>query len=94
MIKTHQVCFWCGIEFIPGGLAYQVRIQMAADFDGYIDGDSLDASPESGLEAIKEALKRTAEELTEEVYRERIILLCKSCAEQAWVTMTNPHPRG
>ena len=90
MVKLHRICFWCGIEFNPGELAYQLHVQMAADFDGYIDGDSPDMSLESGSEAMGEARERTSEELTEEVYRERTFLACRQCAENAWKFITEP----
>ena len=90
MIILNRVCFRCGIEFNPGDLAYQMRIQMAADFDGYIDGDSLETSTESSNEMIRRIDELTSEELTEEVYRERTLLFCKSCAEDTWKSVTEP----
>jgi hypothetical protein len=93
MIRLNRVCFRCGIEFNPGDLAYQMRIQMAADFDGYIDGDSLESSNESTDRISRQIEERTSEELTEEVYRERTLLFCKTCAEEAWKSVTEPKLR-
>jgi hypothetical protein len=89
-MNLEQKCFSCGEILKPGGLAYRVRIQMAADFDGYIDGDSLELNLFPDPIDRKRIDERTAEELEEEVYRERTLKMCKSCAESAWKTITSP----
>ena len=89
-MESHRICFRCGAEFALGGLAYQVRIQMVADFDGYINADGL---LDAGFAAMTVAAERSEEQLTEEVYRERTLLLCLRCAERAWAAVTEPGPR-
>jgi hypothetical protein len=87
---ANRICFWCGEKLSPGGTAFQMHIQMVADFDGYIDADSPDNLPAAGLQAVQSADARTAEELMEEVYRERVFLFCSKCAQRAWNLLTQP----
>jgi hypothetical protein len=88
-----RVCFRCGLRFARGELGYVVRIEMAADFDGYIDGDSIVAARDAGFAEMTVAADRSEEELSDEVYRERAILFCRPCAEAVWNTVVSPHPR-
>ena len=91
MSKT-RVCFRCGIELERGATAFQLLVQMAADFDGYIDGDRLASTDEAAFDAMDVASERSAEELAEQVYRERVFLLCPKCAERTWAAITEPGP--
>jgi hypothetical protein len=93
MSDSRRLCFSCGSVFPLGGLAYQVHIQMAADFDGYIDADAMETPTESSEQIITAIAQRSAEELMEEVYRERRLLFCKRCAERAWAAVVEPQPR-
>jgi hypothetical protein len=93
-MREARVCFRCGLRLGRGELAYVVRVEMAADFDGYIDGDSLVASRDAGFAAMTSAAERSEEELSDEVYRERSILYCRPCAEAVWESVVSPHPKG
>ncbi len=91
MLQTRRCCFWCGMELALGALAYQLRIQIAADFDGYIDGDDIGNSLSAGFQAVRNATGMSADELINEVYQERTLRFCKNCAEHAWAIITKPH---
>lgn len=88
MVEQLKKCFRCGTEIMPGGLAYQVHIEMAADFDGYIDGDSPEMALPATLTELDSMSHRSAEDFLEEVYRERKFLFCQSCAEKIWHYIT------
>jgi hypothetical protein len=88
-----RVCFRCGHRFARGELGYLLRVEMVADFDGYIDGDRLVAPSDAGFEEMTLAAERSEEQLSDEVYRERTILCCNPCAETVWATVVSPQPR-
>lgn len=81
-------CFLCGRALDPGALAFRMRVEQAADFDGYIDGDAIGDRDAWG--AMTRAIDRSEEALAEEVYRERQLLVCPACAERVWNVLTFP----
>jgi hypothetical protein len=88
---AERICFRCGAAIGPGAHAYRLRLEMTADFDGYIDADALAGSNEdAAFEAMTAAADRTAEELSEEVYRERTLMLCPPCAKRLWADVAEP----
>ena len=90
-MAARRVCYRCGRVFEPGGLAYRVRVEMVTDFDGYLNADGLGPSvsvEDAAFEAMTAAASRSAEELSEEIYRERTLLLCQPCAERTWGELT------
>lgn len=89
-----RICFRCGAEIIAGGLAYQVRVEMSADFDGYIDGDICADSFAAGHAALQAAASQSEEELSDQVHRERKFLFCHICAEQVWNIVARPNVYG
>lgn len=84
-------CFRCGALIPAGGLAYQLRLQMSADFDGFLDADSEANSPTEARTALTRIAEQTEEALNDQVYRERTLLCCSICAEQAWRQLTKPN---
>jgi hypothetical protein len=89
-----RVCFRCGHRFARGELGYLVRVEMVADFDGYIDGDSLLARKDAGFAEMTAGAERSEEQLSDEVYRERAILYCRPCAETVWAILVSPKAVG
>jgi hypothetical protein len=92
-MRDQRVCFRCGRSFAPGELAYLLRAELVADFDGYIDGDSLVAATDAGFAEMTASAERSEEELSDEIYRERATLLCRTCAETVWAAVVSPLPR-
>jgi hypothetical protein len=88
-----RVCFRCGYRFARGELGYFIRLEMVADFDGYIDGDSLVARGDAGFAEMAAAAERSEEELSDEVYRERALCMCRPCAETVWEAVVATNPR-
>ncbi|MEJ7618881.1 MAG: hypothetical protein WKF30_18340 [Pyrinomonadaceae bacterium] len=89
-----RICFRCGAQLIAGGLAYQVRVEMSADFDGYLDGDIYANSLAAMQTALQAAATESEEELNDQVHRERKFLFCHICAEQVWNIVARPSVYG
>ena len=78
-------CAHCGKRFKKGGLKYNILIEVASDFDGYIEDWS--KKPWNHLEKqmakISKELEHTKEkEIEEEVYLKRKVLVCPQCREE------------
>jgi hypothetical protein len=78
-----KVCERCGQWMEDGSVAYEVRIQVCADFDGVL------VPPESGISTEAE-LRRLTDRLVEEdpaellrsVYHSEQHLLCPGCRDR------------
>ncbi|HEX9912247.1 MAG TPA: hypothetical protein VGB01_03260 [candidate division Zixibacteria bacterium] len=78
-------CDFCGKRFKKGGTRYRLRLELFADFDGYLEDFS--EKPENFLkERIEKILKQTEDktekELEEEIYLRKYALLCISCRDE------------
>ena len=78
-------CDICGKRFRKGGTRYRINLEIASDFDGYIEDVS--KKPADYLEnKIKKVLDETKDinekELEEEVYLKRNMLVCVNCRER------------
>jgi hypothetical protein len=78
-------CDFCGKRFKKGGTRYRLRLELFADFDGYLEDFS--KKPENFLkERIEKMLKQTEDktekELEEDIYLRRDALLCISCRDE------------
>ena len=76
-------CDKCGRRMPDGSLAYEVRIQVAADFDGVL------TEPEEGADLAEQArtladalASRDAETLLREVVHTECHLLCPGCRDR------------
>ncbi len=83
--KTRLRCDICGRRFKKGGTRYRIHLEIVSDFNGYIQDFS--KKPEDFLEKkIEKILKQTEdmteEELQEEVYLKRNLLVCINCREK------------
>lgn len=91
-----KVCERCGREMTDGSLAYEVRIDVTADFDGVL------AAPETGRrteEELRELVARMAdrdsEALMRDVYHSQRYLLCPACRDRYLANPLNlPLPDG
>lgn len=92
MPESPRLCFRCGTEFPPGGLAYRMNVSLSADFDGYIDGDN--CAPGAADALLDAAAGLSAEQLHEQIHRTRTLLFCHICAEQVWQSVARPRVRG
>ncbi len=89
-----KTCDKCGRRIPDGGLAYDLRIAVSADFDGV-----LPASEEYGPERRRELRRRLdrmdPEAAMAEVHHEEHHLLCPSCRERFLANPLNlPLPGG
>jgi hypothetical protein len=78
-----KLCERCGREMPDGGLAYEVRIDVYADFDGVL------APPGEGRtteEELRELVARMADQdpdaLMRDVYHSERHLLCRECRDR------------
>ena len=74
-------------RYIPdGGLAYEVRIEVCADFDGVLpeEGETL---AEGGEKLLRKMADRDEAELMRDVHHVETHLLCPACRERF---MANP----
>jgi hypothetical protein len=78
-----KTCEKCGVELPDGSVAYEVRIQVYADFDGVL--------PEAGTAEAREARMRDLvsameaadpDELMSGVFHEERHLLCRECRDR------------
>ncbi|HEX9917169.1 MAG TPA: hypothetical protein VGB16_05470 [candidate division Zixibacteria bacterium] len=83
--KKKARCAKCGKRLKKGGLKYNIRVEVASDFDGYLEDYSkkpLDYL-ENRLKILEEDLKDRKElELEEDVYIERSFLVCGECRDR------------
>ncbi|HTU01594.1 MAG TPA: hypothetical protein VMG58_07245 [Candidatus Sulfotelmatobacter sp.] len=90
-------CHKCRRQIPDGGLAYEVRIEVRADFDGTLpaarDAEDLDAHREELLQAMA---SRDEASLMAEVHHVETHLLCPRCRERFLANPLNmplPEPR-
>lgn len=74
-------CHICSKELPKGSLKYIVEIRSFADFDGYLE--EYDGDMEEGINDLLDAMENVdSKELEEEVSKELIYILCKSCSDR------------
>ncbi|MBS1117024.1 MAG: hypothetical protein H6Q87_1408 [candidate division NC10 bacterium] len=91
-----KMCERCGREMPDGSLAYEVRIDVYADFDGVL------VPPEAGRaadEELRELVARMADQnpdaLMRDVYHRERHLLCRECRDRYLANPLNlPLPDG
>jgi hypothetical protein len=78
-----KTCERCGKEMPGGGLAYEVKIQVYADFDGVLPevetADELEARLRELVAATEGA---DPDELMRDVFHEERHLLCPGCRDR------------
>jgi len=78
-----KICERCGRKMPDGSLAYEVRIQVAADFDGVLPDEAEAEELEARMAALVEELNgRDPEQLMRDVYHVERHLLCPACRER------------
>ena len=76
-------CEKCGCQLAGGSLAYEVRIQVYADFDGVLPSPEADADLEAEMRKIVAAMAhRDPEALAREVYHSERHLVCPGCRDR------------
>ncbi len=74
-------CQCCGKWLQKGGLKYVLEIKSFADFDGYLEEYPGDI--DEGINELLDAIESVAPEtLEEDVFLERIYILCKDCRDR------------
>ncbi|MDH4227375.1 MAG: hypothetical protein OEV59_06440 [Deltaproteobacteria bacterium] len=75
-------CHGCGRELAAGALKYVVEVRSFADFDGYLE-DVEGGEIEERMNELLDAMEHMNQsDIEEDVYRERIYLVCKHCREK------------
>jgi hypothetical protein len=78
-----KVCERCGHWMEDGSLAYDVRIQVSADFDGVLVPPEPGTRSDAGLRELVASLsERDSDELLREVYHSERHLLCPGCRDR------------
>ena len=78
-----KVCEKCRRQIPDGGLAYEVSIQVVADFDGHLPEAGDGAALEQRLrEVTAQALERDPDALMRDVYHAERHLLCPVCRDR------------
>lgn len=77
-------CDFCGKRFKKGSTRYRIRIEVASDFNGYLEDWS--KKPEDFLEkkihkALEDTRDLTEKELEEQIYLKREFRACVKCRE-------------
>jgi hypothetical protein len=78
-----KICVKCGKVMQDGYPAYEVRIQVAADFDGVLAEEGSPAEVETRLQALAKAMELAdPKELARDVFHEERYLLCRQCRDR------------
>jgi hypothetical protein len=82
---TKLRCDFCGKRFKKGGTRYRIKIEVASDFDGYLEDWS--KKPDDFLQrkiqkALEDTKNMTEKEIEEQVYLKREFLACVKCREK------------
>ncbi len=78
-----KTCEKCGREMPDGSLAYEVKIQVFADFDGVLPEVKTAEELEARLRELVETMEGAdPNELMRDVYHEEQHLLCPDCRDR------------
>ena len=78
-----KTCEKCGEEMPDGSLAYEVKIQVYADFDGVLPEEGTAVERAARMrELVKKMEESDPEALMREVFHEERHLLCPGCRER------------
>lgn len=91
-----KTCEKCGKEMPDGSLAYEVKIQVYADFDGVVPRAETADELESRLcELVAVMDEMDPDELMRDVYHDERHLLCRACRDRYLANPLNlPLPEG
>ncbi len=77
-----KICEKCGTVMADGTLAYEVRIEVWADFDGVLPEPLTTGDPAERLRALAESLSEAdPADLMRDVYHTERHLLCPRCRD-------------
>ncbi len=78
-----KTCERCGKQMPDGSLAYEVKIQVYADFDGVLPEVETADEMEARLRELVEAMEgMDPDELLRDVYHEERHLVCPGCRDR------------
>src|SRR3989304_9417861 len=78
-----KICKKCGKEMPDGSVAYEVKIQVYADFDGVLPEAGTAEQVEGRMrETVADMEQADPEELMRGVYHQERHLLCPACRER------------
>jgi hypothetical protein len=82
-LRTTKRCEKCGLRMPAGSLAYEVRIEVCADFDGVLSEAETHQDARAQMQAlVTEMTARDPDELMREVYHRERHLLCPGCRDR------------
>ncbi len=89
-------CEKCGKEMADGSIAYEVKIQVYADFDGVLPQVESAEEMEARLRELVAAMEEAdPDELMRDVFHEELHLLCPRCRDRYVANPLNlPLPEG
>lgn len=78
-----KTCEKCGREMRDGSLAYEVKIQVYADFDGMLTDEETATEREVRMRELVETMEESDPDvLMRDVFHEERHLLCPRCRER------------
>lgn len=79
----NKTCDKCGKEMLDGALAYEVKIQVYADFDGVLPQMETADEVEARLREVVAAMEAAdPDALMRDVFHEERHLLCPGCRDR------------
>lgn len=91
-----KTCEKCGKEMADGSLAYEIKIQVYADFDGVLEDVKTAEEMEARLHEVVTAMEAAdPDDLMRDVFHEERHLLCPGCRDRYLANPLNlPLPDG
>jgi hypothetical protein len=78
-----KTCEKCGKEMPDGSLAYEVKIQVVADFDGVLpEAETAEQVEDRMRETVADMEQADPDALMRDVYHQERHLLCPACRER------------
>jgi hypothetical protein len=78
-----KICDKCRTELPDGSLAYEVKIQVAADFDGHLPEAGTAEEVEGRMRELASRMEQAdADKLMRDVFHQERYLLCPGCRER------------
>ncbi len=78
-----KICEKCGLEMPDGSLAYEVKIQVYADFDGVLPEVNTPEDLEARLQELVTSMEEAdPDALMREVFHEEVHLVCRRCRDR------------
>lgn len=96
LLPDGRACEKCARVIPRGGLAYVIRLEAFADFDGYLTDEGDDLALETKMrQLVRQMSEEDPDDLIRDVYVREVHLLCKDCRDRVLANPLNlPLPEG